>query len=244
MLNSAMNGKAIPIQVSPQDTAYPVGVSTAFGRKAPLLHVMGNMALLDQPGIGFCGSRKATEKGLEVAADCAGQVARAGLNVISGNASGIDRAAHYAALKAGGTTILVLPEGTDHFRIRRDLSAVWDWNRVLVISQFEPNAVWQAYRAMARNELIIALSLAMIVIEAGATGGTLDAGLRTLSSKKPLFVAMYEQMDELVPGNARLLGCGGIGLAKSRSTGKASMERVRVAVESAISGQQTQASLF
>ena len=232
------------MQIDTQHTGYPASVSLALGRKAPTLHALGNIRLLETPGIGFCGSRKASERGLEVAVDCAEQVARAGLNVISGNASGIDRAAHYAALKAGGTTILVLPEGTDHFRVRRDLMPVWDWERVLVISQFAPNAVWQAYRAMARNEVIIALSRAMIVIEAGATGGTLDAGLRTLSSGKPLFVAMYEQMDEKVPGNARLLGCGGIKLAKSRSTGRANLERVRIAVENLEPFRQAQKALF
>jgi DNA processing protein len=236
--------KRTPMQIVPQGTNYPAAVSGALGRKAPTLHVIGNIDLLNNPGIGFCGSRKASEKGLAVAADCAEQVARAGVTVISGNASGIDRTAHYAALKAGGTTILVIPEGTDHFRVRRDLVPVWDWDRVLVVSQFEPNAVWQAYRAMARNEVIIALSRAMIVIEAGATGGTLDAGLRTLSAGKPLFVAMYEQMDEKVPGNAQLLGNGGVAIAKSRSTGRANLERVRVAVESVQPVRQSQPALI
>jgi DNA processing protein len=225
--------KHIPIQIAPRSGDYPAAVAGSLGKKAPALHVIGNVKLLDNPGIGFCGSRKASDKGLEVAADCAEQVARAGVTVVSGNASGIDRAAHYAALKAGGTTILVIPEGIDHFRVRRDLAPVWDWDRVLVVSQFEPNAVWQAYRAMARNEVIIALSKAMIVIEAGATGGTLDAGFRTLAAGKPLFVALYEQMDEKVPGNAQLLGRGGVAIAKSRSTGRAALERVRAAVENA-----------
>ncbi len=215
------------LALSPQDASYPRAVREALGAKAPALHVMGNTALLNLSGIGFCGSRHASEKGLKVAADCAEQVAQAGLIVISGNASGVDRTAHHAALAAGGTTILVLPEGICHFRIRRDLADVWNWERALVLSQFNPNEKWQAWRAMARNEVIIALSGSMVVIEAGATGGTLDAGLRTLASGKPLFVAMYEQMDERAPGNAKLLQSGGIGLAKSRATGRANVERVR-----------------
>ena len=93
-----------------------------------------------------------------------------------------------------GSTILVLPEGLDHFRIKRDLRDDWDWDRILVVSQFEPEAIWKAFRAMTRNETIIALSHAMIVIEAVATGGTLSAGLSTLKAGKPLFVAVYDQM--------------------------------------------------
>ena len=111
---------------------------------------MGNVALLDSPGIGFCGSRKASEKGLQTAEECATQVAALGLTVISGNAVGVDAIAHRAALQAGGTTVLVLPEGIDHFRVRRELRPVWDWSRVLVVSQFEPSAAWKAFRAMNR----------------------------------------------------------------------------------------------
>lgn len=218
-------------QLVPRTAGYPAAVAAALGDKAPTLHVMGNLALLDAPGIGFCGSRKASDKGLETAIDCAEQAAQAGLTVVSGNAAGVDFAAHHAALKADGTTILVLPEGIDHFRIRKDLREVWDWDRVLVVSQFEPAAVWRTDRAMQRNGIIIALSRAMIVIEAGPTGGTLNAGLSTLAAGKPLFVAIYEQMEAQAPGNARLLDKGAFRLARSRATGRANLDRVRSAVE-------------
>ncbi|MBF0334070.1 MAG: DNA-processing protein DprA, partial [Alphaproteobacteria bacterium] len=192
------------LRISPDAPHYPALLAAALGSKAPSLSLVGNSALLDVPGIGFCGSRKASDKGLRTAVDCAEQAARAGLTVISGNAAGVDVAAHHAALAAGGGTILVLPEGLDHFRIRKNLRPVWNWQRVLVISQYEPAAPWQAWRAMSRNEVIIGLSRAMIVIEAGATGGTLNAGLSTLTAGKPLFVAIYEKLEETAPGNARL----------------------------------------
>ncbi|MBF0562196.1 MAG: DNA-processing protein DprA [Alphaproteobacteria bacterium] len=215
-------------QLLPESASYPAAVSTALGNKAPPLSVMGNVALLDLPGVGFCGSRKASEKGLQTAQECAIRAAALGLTVISGNAAGVDAVAHRAALQAGGTTILVLPEGVDHFRVRRELRPVWDWSRVLVVSQFEPSAGWQTFRAMSRNEVIIALSRAMIVIEAGPTGGTLNAGLRTLAAGKPLFVAVYESMDEAA-GNVQLLKRGALQLKRSRDTGDANLEQVRLA---------------
>jgi predicted Rossmann fold nucleotide-binding protein DprA/Smf involved in DNA uptake len=79
---------------------------------------------------------------------------------------------------------------------------------------------------MTRNELIIALSQVMIVIEAGSSGGTLSAGKSTLSAGKPLFVAVYERMDSDAPGNAFLLDNGATRLTKSRSTGRANLSRV------------------
>ena len=218
------------LRLEPQGPRYPAAVIAAYGHKAPCLHLLGNLSLLHAPGVGFCGSRHASDKGLETAADCADQAARAGLTVVSGYAAGVDMAAHHAALRAQGSTIFVLPEGMDHFRIKKELRDDWDWDRVLVISQFEPGAIWQAYRAMIRNDLIVALSRAMIVIEAGATGGTLNAGLGTLKADKPLFVAVYDHMDEAAAGNADLLGRGGRPLAKSRTPGRANLDRVRAAV--------------
>lgn len=212
-------------RLEPGQPGYPLSMSR--GGKAPVLSTLGNLDLLDTPGLGFCGSRKASEKGIAVTIDCAEQAVRAGFTVISGNAAGVDFAAHHTALASGGATILVLPEGIDRFRIRQELRAVWDWARVLVISPFVPEAVWQAYRAMERNDVIIALSRAMIVVEAGETGGTLAAGLRTLQLGKPLFVAEYENIEQVAPGNAQLLGKGASRLRRSRETGRANVAALR-----------------
>lgn len=231
-----------PVRLAPGTPSYPEAVSSVFGRKSPILWALGNTGLLGLPGIGFCGSRKSSEKGAATAADCAEQAAANGFTVISGNAAGVDSVAHEAALRTGGATILVLPEGIDRFRIRRDLRATWDWKRVLVLSQFAPDAQWQAYRAMDRNALIVALSKAMIVIEAGVTGGTLNAGMTALAAGKPLFVAVYEDMEGAAAGNLALLERGGMPLTRSRSTGRANLERVRAATQAHCSGPKSVAT--
>jgi len=41
---------------------------------------------------------------------------------------------------------------------------------------------------MTRNQVIIGLSKAMIVIEAGEKGGTMNAGMETLKRDTPLYV--------------------------------------------------------
>lgn len=183
------------------------------------------------PAVGFCGSRKASEKGLATADDCASQAAENGVVVTSGNAAGVDFHAHYHALANGGSTILVLPEGIEHFRVRKDFEGVWDWERVLVVSQFEPSTPWRAYHAMARNKVIIGLSQAMIVIEAGASGGTLDAGKSTLHANMPLFVAQYENLTSQAAGNQILIDLGGLPLNRLRSTNRANMIKVWQAFE-------------
>ena len=209
------------------DTDYPERIKRMIHRKAPLcLNVMGNMDILKMVGIGFCGSRHASLKGLEVAQDCAEQTVRQGFSVISGAAKGVDCKVHLSCLKEGGKTILVLSEGINHFRIKKELKPFWNWDRVLVISQFEPDDSWQSFRAMARNSLIIALSRAMFVIEAGAKGGTLAAGKETLKAGIPLYVAEYQDMPEHAIGNQFLLEMGARKFAKSKTTQRARLEKI------------------
>ena len=190
--------------------------------KVTRLYCLGNAQLLGVKGVGFCGSRKVSDAGKSVAEDCAQQFAEANCNVVSGYALGVDMAAHKTALENGGTTTIVLPNGIDHFKIKKELKDVWDWNRVLVVSQFEPHEPWAVFRAMERNRVIVALSAAMIVIEAKETGGTFAAGQATLKAEKPLFVVDYKE-NESAGGNSILLQKGGIPLKKSSKTNRANL---------------------
>ncbi|MEK6816847.1 MAG: DNA-processing protein DprA, partial [Nanoarchaeota archaeon] len=75
------------------EKAYPKRLKALLGRKTPpLLMVLGNHELLNKPSVGFCGSRKASDKGLATAWDCADQLAREGINIVSGYAAGADMA--------------------------------------------------------------------------------------------------------------------------------------------------------
>ena len=214
-------------KIEHSDDAYPPHLRAVLDGKAPdRLYLQGNVALLELDSIGFCGSRNSSDTEINIVKDCAEQAVKRGLVVVSGNAAGVDIAAHYHALNAGGSTILVLPEGISHFRPRRDLASVWDWERVLVVSQFEPDHIWKGYRAMERNKVIIGLSKAIIAIEAGEKGGTMHAGEKTLKRKIPLYVAEYDDMPSDAQGNKKLLQMGGKVLKRSRSEGRVNMEEV------------------
>jgi DNA protecting protein DprA len=214
--------------VSCYDLDYPKALLKNLGNRAPLLlSVLGNADLLEKRSVGFCGSRKASEKGLRVAYDCAEQLANLGVNVVSGYASGVDAETHKAALmQSQGTTTIVLPEGILNFRVKRELKNLWDWSRVVVVSEFLPNAKWSVGNAMQRNKTICSLSSAMVLIEARTTGGSIAAGRDCLRMGLPLFAAIYEGMPETATGNQELLGQGAIQLAKSRSTQKANIKRI------------------
>ena len=208
-------------RIDRDDKRYPARLLVVLGKRAPdRLSLLGNPDLITRHAVSFCGARDASEKGIEVAALCARTAIKNDFVITSGNARGVDRATHREALAGGGSTILILPEGIDHFRISVELRDVWDWNRVLVISQFEPGAVWKSYHAMDRNKVIMALSCAMIVVEAGEKGGTRAAGEEALRLKIPLFAIDYGFDETIAPGNRVLIGKGAKRLKKSRETGE------------------------
>lgn len=200
---------------------YPWRLATVLGKRAPdQLYARGNLTLLERHAISFCGARDASEKGIRAASACARSAVAADYVVTSGNARGVDRATHYEALKADGETILVLPEGISRFRIAPELREIWDWNKVLVLSQFDPEAIWRSYQAMERNSVIMALSCAMVVVEAGEKGGTRAAGEEALKLRVPLFAIDYGFDEEMAPGNRALIARGACKIKKSRDTGQ------------------------
>lgn len=206
---------------------YPDILKTRLGKKAPpLLTVFGNKSLLKKPSVGFCGSRKASSKGIETARDCAQQLSIAGLNIVSGYAAGIDMTTHCAALENGGTTTIVLAEGILNFKIKRDITDLIDFDKVLVISEILPGVTWSVRNAMQRNKTIISLSRAMILIESGINGGSMAAGKACLNLGIPLFAPIYEGMPSSAIGNQILLDQGAHPLLKSRKLNRANLSNI------------------
>ncbi len=192
----------------------------------PILTYLGNIDLLQIQSVGFCGSRKASQRGLDVTRDSVLQLVKQDISIVSGYAAGVDQTAHYTALESGGKTIIILAEGMMNFKIRKILKDVWNWKNILVISEFLPDASWTVSRAMQRNQTIIGLSKSMILIESGRNGGSMAAGNKTLEMRKKLYAPIYEGMPDFAVGNRILLDRGANPLMKSRSTGKANLSNL------------------
>lgn len=212
--------KGVTVLVRGQ-AGYPDRINKVLGETAPpILYVLGRTELFQKPSVGFCGSRKASDKGLKVAEDASRLLAKEQVNVISGYAHGVDLAAHRGALEAGGTTTIVLAEGILHFRTKEQLQdALGDdpLARALVVSEFPPRLPWKAHSAMTRNRTICGLSNAMVVIESGLEGGTFEAGKTTLDLKLPLFCVEYAETVPSAAGNPYFLQHGAISLKRARN---------------------------
>lgn len=219
-----------------------------------VLFAKGPKTLLRVDGVSIVGSRNVSPKGIIASREIAANLANRGINVISGYAKGVDSEAHLGALKAQGTTTIVLGYGIKELRKKKDFKE-YNWDRdVLVISQFQPNARWMARNAMARNKLVCALSRAVVVIESGPEkdlngkmSGTFNAAKTALSMNLPLFVISPSFFDEPPRGNLDLIDLGGIELDPSNGA-KAIAERIwelKKEVENTDSDNlQVQMSLF
>jgi DNA processing protein len=143
-----------------------------------VLHVAGGLKrlleLVAEDAVAIVGARRASPYGREVARSLGRTLARAGLNVVSGMALGVDSAAHAGAIEAGAQTVAVMPGPADrpypargralHRRIVAGGAAV---------SELPCGApVWR-WTFPARNRIIAALASTTIVVEAGGRSGAL-----------------------------------------------------------------------
>lgn len=181
------------------------------------LYCQGPIELLRQPALGVCGSRNAGSVGIKAATACGEEAARCGRVVVSGYAAGVDSASHLAALRSDGATIAVLAEGICRFRLKKmyaDLPKE-QLQRLLVVSQFPPSQVWTASAANTRNQVIIGLSSALVVVEAGERGGTIRAGQAALKRRHPVWALTFGS-GERPSGNRVLLNQGAEEIASRR----------------------------
>lgn len=196
--------------LSESDNAYPQYLKKMLHNKCPsILFVSGNVDLLNSISVGFCGSRKLSSKGIDIAADCSRQLTKENITVVSGYATGTDLIAHKSALENGGNTVFVLAEGILKYSKKREIRDYLNSSNHVFISQFMPKMTWNAGNAMRRNSVIIGLSRAMILVESGKTGGTFAAGEEALRVGCPLFVVDFAQPEVSAEANPYFIAAGG-----------------------------------
>ncbi len=187
---------------------YPGKLAAYLGDSAPpVLYGVGPKGLLHKGGLAIVGSRNPSEEDALYARQAGAHCGRQGIAVITGGASGVDRQALSGALEEGGQAVAVLPEGVARPATHACHREALLENRLVLVSQYEPEAAWAVYRAMERNRLIYGLSDAALVVACGeGGGGTWSGAMEALQRKR---VPVYVKSSGLpAPGNARLLELG------------------------------------
>jgi DNA processing protein len=156
-----------------EDPRYPERLQM-ISDPPPVLYVRGEFLPQDDWAVAMVGTRHASTYGREAARQLAGDLARAGVTIISGLARGIDAQVHRAVLDAGGRTLAVLGSGVDiiyphdNFDLAREIIA-----RGALISEYPLGTQPEASNFPPRNRIISGLSRGVIVVEAGEQSGAL-----------------------------------------------------------------------
>lgn len=134
------------------------------------------------PAVAIIGSRNSTVYGRKIAIKTAAELAKMGVNIISGLANGIDGTAHKGALSVdSGITTAILGNGFNYlYPSQNKLLSKKIINKGLMITEFNPDTAPRAKNFPRRNRIISALADLILVVEAGAKSGTLitvDYGL-------------------------------------------------------------------
>ncbi len=187
------------------DDAYPVLLRRIPNPPAALF-IDGDPGCLWQPQIAVIGSRNPTAGGLDHARDFAATLARQGMTITSGLASGIDSAAHQAALDAGALTIAVNGTGLDLvYPASSRAVAGRIRSQGAMISELPLGSQPRRQHFPSRNRIISGLSLAVLVIEAGLNSGTLITARKAAEQGRDVFALPGSLNNPMAKGCHRLI---------------------------------------
>lgn len=170
----------------------------------------------DGPRVAVVGSRRPSPYGEAAAERLAGDLAAAGVVVVSGLARGIDTAAHRGALAGGGVTVAVLGTGVDIVYPAENtaLAAEIIAGGGALVSEFADGTPPRRGHFPRRNWTIASLSDLVLVVEAGQQSGALITAEAALALGKDVLAVPGSIFSPLSVGAHQLLR-DGAGLAQN-----------------------------
>lgn len=162
------------------------------------------------------GTRRCSAYGQQVALKISGELADAGLTIVSGLAPGIDTFSHSAVVEKRRRTIAILGTGLDEKSIypqtNLDLSRKIVANGGCLISELPPGTRGSKFTFPKRNRIISGLSLGVLVIEAKEKSGSLITANYAISQEKnifavpgPIFSLNSKGSNQLIKNGAKLV---------------------------------------
>nr|WP_245398729.1 DNA-processing protein DprA [Oceaniglobus trochenteri] len=166
----------------------------------PLLWAIGDLSLLERPGIAMVGARNASSLGTRMARRMADELGQAGNVIVSGLARGIDTAAHLAALPHG--TVAVMAGGVDViYPAENAVLAQEIGERGLRLSEQPMGLQPQARHFPRRNRIVSGTVRGVVVVEAAARSGSLITARDALDQGREVMAVPGHPFD------ARASGC-------------------------------------
>ena len=178
-----------------------------------VLYYRGRLPDQNRSAIAMIGARECSDYGSFIARSFGERLGRAGINIISGMARGIDGISQKAALDTGGLTFAVLGCGVDicyPASGHRLYQAIWEKGGL--ISPFLPGTQPRKTFFPYRNSIVAGLSDAVLVVEARQKSGTWITVDMALEQGKDVYAVPGRLTDRLSDG-CNLLIRQGAGIA-------------------------------
>jgi DNA processing protein len=189
--------------LDPDHSSYPssLGVLEVLGKPLPTLYMRGTLPT--SPPIAIVGCRAASREALAFTRSLVFDLADADVSIWSGGAIGIDGAAHKAALEAGIPTVVIMGPGLDcpyppeHIQLYQQVLE----SGGALLSRFPDRFPPRRFTFLARNQVLAAITLTTVVVEAGLRSGARSTAAFAKRFGKPLCVVPH------APWNERGSGC-------------------------------------
>lgn len=173
------------------------------------LYVKGRLPEEERASVAIVGARGCTQYGEHFALEYGKELARAGVNIISGMARGIDGAGHRGALNVGGNTFAVLGCGPDICYPLENKGLYDDIQKQGgIISEYPPGTMPLSRHFPARNRIISGLSDVVLVLEAKEKSGSLITADMALEQGKDVYALPGMVTSALSQGCHQLISQG------------------------------------
>lgn len=187
---------------------YPAALEALQDPPAALWVSGHNLPLEVVPrAVGMVGTRNASPHALKLTRQLSGDLARAGVNVVSGLARGIDSAAHQAALDEGGVSTALLGCGVDVVYPAENARLA---AQLTLVSEYPMGTRPATHHFPQRNRLIAALSAGSVIIEGDLKSGAMITATHALECGRTVFAVPGRAGDPLAAGPHRLLREGAV----------------------------------
>ena len=194
--------------ISRSHCAFPVKLKNLADCPAGLFF-RGRLPEPEQAAVAVVGARRCSGYGKVMAEQLGETLAKAGVQVISGLALGIDGLAQRRTVEAGGVSFGIMGCGVDqcypqeHFELYRSVTTHGG-----IISEYPPGTPPLRAHFPQRNRIISGLADAVVVVEAREKSGSLITADIALEQGKDVYAVPGRSTDLLSGGCNRLIAQG------------------------------------
>jgi DNA processing protein len=175
----------------------------------PVITILGNKKLLNQPKIAVVGSRNASTNACNFAYKIANDLGEEKIIVSSGLARGIDTYAHKGSLNSG--TIAVLAGGIDNIYPPENKDLYKNIaEKGVIIAELPFGSIPRGQNFPQRNRIISGVAFGVVVVEASFGSGSLITARMALEQNREVFAVPGFPLDPRCQGTNHLLKQGAV----------------------------------